>query len=72
MNRIAIIGISGSGKTTFAKQLFKKTGLPLYHMDTLYWKYIWTIFRQKERLEILKPLNKTSNQQKIITIQKTL
>lgn len=36
MNRVIIIGCPGSGKTTFAKQLCKITGLPLYHLDAIW------------------------------------
>lgn len=35
--RIAIIGISASGKSTVAKAIAKNTGLPLFRMDQLFW-----------------------------------
>ena len=38
MNRIAIIGCPGSGKSTFARKLHVKTGLPLVHLDNIWWK----------------------------------
>lgn len=41
MQRIAIIGISGSGKTTFAHALQRATGLPLQHADQLFWRGSW-------------------------------
>ncbi len=37
MNRIMIIGCPGSGKSTLARMLAQKTGLPLYHLDMMYW-----------------------------------
>jgi len=37
MQRIMIIGSPGSGKSTFARALAKKTGLPLFYMDQLFW-----------------------------------
>ena len=37
MNKVIIIGCPGSGKSTFSKALHEKTGLPLYHLDMLYW-----------------------------------
>ena len=40
-DKIAIIGISGSGKSTYARQLSKELNLPLYHMDSLYWHAGW-------------------------------
>ena len=38
MNRIAVIGCPGAGKSTLARKLHKKTGLPLYHLDNIWWK----------------------------------
>ena len=37
MKRVIIIGCPGSGKSTFARALRDKTGLPLYPLDLLYW-----------------------------------
>ena len=37
MNRkIIVIGSPGSGKSTFARKLHAKTGIPLFHLDLLY------------------------------------
>jgi adenylate kinase family enzyme len=36
MNRIAIIGSPGAGKTTFSKKLESKLQIPLYHLDYFY------------------------------------
>lgn len=33
-----VIGCPGAGKSTFARRLKKKTGLPLYHLDMLWHK----------------------------------
>lgn len=38
MNRIAVIGCPGSGKSVFSVKLKEKTGLPLYHLDNIWWK----------------------------------
>ena len=38
MKKVIIIGCAGSGKSTFARALAKKTGLPLVHLDLLYWQ----------------------------------
>ena len=35
--KILIIGCPGSGKSTFARKLHAATGLPLVHLDMLYW-----------------------------------
>ena len=37
MNRVIVIGCPGSGKSTFSRSLQVKTGLPLVHLDILYW-----------------------------------
>lgn len=43
MNRIIIIGCPGSGKSTFARELHNITGIPLCHLDVLYWNADKTI-----------------------------
>lgn len=37
MKKVIIIGCPGSGKSTFARRLQKKTGLPLFYLDMLKW-----------------------------------
>lgn len=37
MNKVIVIGCPGSGKSTFSRALQNLTGLPLYHLDLLYW-----------------------------------
>ena len=37
MKRIIVIGCPGSGKSTFSRALHKKMGIPLYHLDMMYW-----------------------------------
>ena len=37
MKKIIVIGCPGSGKSTFARVLHHKTGIPLYHLDKMYW-----------------------------------
>lgn len=39
--RIAVIGISGSGKTRLARALALKADLPVTHMDALFWRGRW-------------------------------
>lgn len=41
MKRILVIGSSGAGKSTFARNLGEKTGLKVIHLDKLYWKPNW-------------------------------
>ncbi len=37
MKKVIIIGAPGSGKSSFSKELFTMTKLPLFHLDLLYW-----------------------------------
>ena len=48
MKRIMIIGCPGSGKSTFARALEAKTGLPLYYLDMMYWNPDRTIKPKEE------------------------
>lgn len=41
MERILIIGCGGSGKSTLAERLGEKTGLPVVHLDKLFWHSGW-------------------------------
>ncbi len=36
--RILVLGCSGAGKSVFARRLQEKTGLPLIHLDNVWWK----------------------------------
>ncbi len=38
MKKVIVIGCPGSGKSTFSRELAARTGLPLYHLDMLFWK----------------------------------
>lgn len=41
MERILVMGSSGSGKSTFARRLGAATGIPVVSLDALYWKPGW-------------------------------
>lgn len=41
MERIIIIGCGGAGKSTLARQLGEMTGLPVVHLDKLFWHPGW-------------------------------
>lgn len=41
MKKIIVIGVTSSGKTTFAGKLAKKTGIPHQETDKLFWKPNW-------------------------------
>jgi len=48
MERIMIIGCGGSGKSTLARQLGEKTGLPVVHLDKLFWHPGWVESTKEE------------------------
>ena len=48
MDRIQIMGCSGSGKSTLARSLGKMTGLPVVHIDQLFWKSGWVESSREE------------------------
>ena len=54
--RIIILGCPGSGKSTFARKLHESCGLPLFHLDNIWWKFDRTHITRDEfdhRLETL-------------------
>ena len=54
MKKIMVIGCPGSGKSTFSGALHNVIGIPLFHLDMMYWNEDRTIVEKKvfrERLE---------------------
>lgn len=41
MRKIIVIGSPGSGKSVLARTLGEMTGIPVHHLDALYWKPGW-------------------------------
>ena len=54
--KIIVIGNNGSGKSYFSKKLAEITGLPLIHLDLLYWKENWTHPSREKWAEIQRKL----------------
>ena len=48
MKKILVIGCPGAGKSTFSKALRGKLGLPLFHLDMLFWKADKTTLSREE------------------------
>lgn len=57
--KIIVIGCSGAGKTTFSKKLAKTINLPLYNLDTLYWKADATHITREELIQKQQEIFKT-------------
>ena len=53
MQRIIVIGCPGSGKSTISRALHNKTGIPLYHLDMMYWNADKTTVEKSVFLERL-------------------
>jgi adenylate kinase family enzyme len=53
MRRVAVMGIAGSGKSTFAVRLGEAMDAPVFHLDAIYWKTgkpaDWEDFRAEQR-----------------------
>ncbi len=56
MKRIIVIGCPGSGKSTFARKLRDKTGLPLYHLDMIWHKPDKTHITREEFDDLLESI----------------
>ncbi len=52
--RIIVIGCPGSGKSTFAIRLSNMTGIPLLHLDNIWWKSDRPIYQETNSTEGLK------------------
>ena len=59
MQRILVMGSSGSGKSTFARQLSGITGIPVVSIDALFWKPGWV---ESDRAEFRERLADVTRQ----------
>ena len=64
VKRVIVIGCPGSGKSTFSVALHTKTGIPLYHLDMMYWNADKTTVEKSMFLECLS--NVLKNEEWII------
>lgn len=54
MKKIIVIGSGGAGKSTFSRHLVEKLGLPVVHLDKLFWHPNWTRTPEDEWVEIVR------------------
>lgn len=55
--RIAVVGVSASGKSIFGRKLAAKTSLPLTHVDAIMWKPGWDYIGDEATVEELKKIS---------------
>ena len=53
MKKIIVIGCPGSGKSVLSRALHQKTGLPLHHLDLMFWNADKTTVEKQVFLERL-------------------
>jgi adenylate kinase family enzyme len=56
VKRVAVIGSGGAGKSTFARQLGDRTGLPVIHLDGLFWGPDWAPMPKPDWIELERNL----------------
>ncbi len=61
MKKVLIIGCSGAGKSTFARKLAAKTGLPLYYLDMIWHLPDRTTLSREEFDILLEKILKTDS-----------
>lgn len=58
-NKIVIVGVSASGKSTFTKKLASKVDLPATFMDAIMWKPGWVYIGDEETIKKLEEVSLT-------------
>jgi adenylate kinase family enzyme len=58
-NKIVVVGVSASGKSTFTKKLALKTNLPATFMDAIMWKPGWVYIGDEETIKKLDEVSLT-------------
>lgn len=56
MRKVLVIGSPGAGKSTFSQRLAERTGLPLVHLDAIYWSPGWVKTPKDEWLRTVDEL----------------
>jgi adenylate kinase family enzyme len=56
MRRVAVIGCPGAGKSTFARRLGSRTGLPVIHLDEHFWRPGWEPTPDDEWNDVVRDL----------------
>lgn len=54
--RILVYGVTGSGKTTFARKLSERTGIPWHSVDDLTWEPNWVVVPTDVQISHIKEI----------------
>ncbi|SDE39114.1 Adenylate kinase [Salipiger thiooxidans] len=54
MKRVMIVGQPGAGKSTLARQLGARTGLPVVHIDHIHWTPGWVEREREEKFAMMR------------------
>ena len=61
MKKVIVIGCPGSGKSVFSRALHDVTDLPLYHLDSIYWREDRTFISREELIEKINEIGATDS-----------
>jgi len=56
MNKVAIIGPGGAGKSTLAQELSSILNIKVYHLDRIFWQRDWKEKPRDTRIDILQDI----------------
>jgi adenylate kinase family enzyme len=53
VNRVVVLGAGGAGKTELAHELSRRAGLPVIHLDPIFWRPDWQPAPREEARSVL-------------------
>jgi adenylate kinase family enzyme len=54
VERVVVLGSGGAGKSLLATELGRRTGLPVVHLDVLFWRPGWQLASREEAVRALR------------------
>ena len=54
MERIILVGCGGAGKSTLARAMGERTGIPVVHLDQIFWRENWQSIPREEFDQLLQ------------------
>lgn len=59
MNRVMILGQPGAGKSWLAREMGRRTGLPVHHMDRIHWLPGWVERNKAEKIALAQAVERS-------------